>query len=68
MSLCCIDKLDVGCPSVCCEFVLLPFVNKEANLANNQAEQSQVRNPNRYREKKSQVREIIAVAEKQDIS
>ena len=28
---------DVGCPSVGCECVLLPLVNKEADLANSQA-------------------------------
>ena len=25
--------LDVGFPSICCEYVLLPLVNKEADLA-----------------------------------
>ena len=28
----------VGYPSVCCEYVLLPLVNKEADLTNSQAE------------------------------
>ena len=31
----------MGFPSICCEYVLLPLVNKEANLANSQAEYSQ---------------------------
>ena len=30
--------VDVGFPSVCCEYVLLPLVNKEATLAYNRAE------------------------------
>ena len=39
--------IDVGFPSACCEYVLLPLVNKEAVLANGLAEQSQVGNLNR---------------------
>ena len=31
---------DVGCPSVCCEYVLLPLVNKEADLAYGRTEYS----------------------------
>lgn len=31
-------KLDVKCPSVVCEYVLLPLVDKEAVLVNHQAE------------------------------
>ena len=34
---------DVGFPSVCCECVLLPLVNKEATLAYGRAEYSQIR-------------------------
>lgn len=30
----------VGCPSACCEYLLLPLVNKGDNLANSQAEYS----------------------------
>ena len=37
---CLIDN-DVGCPSVCCEYVLLSLVNKEAALAYGRAEHSQ---------------------------
>lgn len=29
---------DVGCPSVCCEYVFLPLVNIEADLTSSQAE------------------------------
>ena len=32
---------------VCCEYVLLPLVYKEADLTNSQAEQSQAGNPSR---------------------
>ena len=32
---------DVGCPSVCYKYVLLPLVNKEAALAYSRAEYSQ---------------------------
>ena len=31
---------DVGCPSVCCEYALLPLVNKEADLDNSKVEYS----------------------------
>ena len=30
--------VDVGCPSVCCEYVSLSLVNEEADLTNSQAE------------------------------
>ena len=42
----------MGCPFVCCDYVLLPLVNKEADLTNSQAEQSQAGNPNRDTEGK----------------
>ena len=32
----------MGFPSVCCKYVLLPLVNKDAALANGRAEQTQV--------------------------
>ena len=35
---------DVGCLSVHCEYVLLPFDNKQADLTNSQEEQSQTEN------------------------
>ena len=35
----------VGCPSVCCEYVLLPLVNREADLANSQGEYSEAGKP-----------------------
>lgn len=38
---------DLGYPSVCCEYVLLPLVNKEAALSQGKAEYSLVGNPNR---------------------
>lgn len=33
-----IHTLDVGYPSVCYEYIILPLVNKESGLANTQAE------------------------------
>ena len=39
-------------PSVCCEYVLLPFVNKEAALAYGRAEQSKEGNLSRDRGRK----------------
>ena len=36
-------------PSVCCEYVLLSLVNKEAALAYGRAEYSKVENPSRDR-------------------
>lgn len=42
----------MGCPSLCCEHVLLLLVTKEADLASNQAEDSQVGNPKRDTRKK----------------
>ena len=38
---------DVRFPSVCCEYILLPLVNKEASLAYGRAEYSKVGNPSR---------------------
>lgn len=29
---------DVQCPSICCEYILSPLVNKEADFTNNWAE------------------------------
>lgn len=29
-------SVDMGCPSVCCDYVLLPLVNKEAYLVSSQ--------------------------------
>lgn len=55
---------DVGCPSVFCEYVILPLVNKEADSANRQAEQSQVGNPSKDKEKKGGVREMPTAAGK----
>ena len=40
---------DVGFPSVCCKYVLLPLVNKESALAYGRAEYSKVGNPSRDR-------------------
>ena len=42
---------DVECPSVCCEYVLQAFFNKEADLAKGQAEYSYA-NPNRDTERR----------------
>ena len=41
--------LDVGFPYVCCEYVLLPLVNKETSLVYVRAEYSKVGNPSRDR-------------------
>ena len=48
----CYGSTGVGFPSVCYEYVLLPWVVEEAVLANGLVEESQVGNPNRDREKK----------------
>ena len=51
-------------PSVCCEYILLPLVNKEAALINSQIEYSQVENPGKDTEKKEdRVRKIPAATE-----
>ena len=42
----------MGCPSIYWDYVLLPLVNKEADLANSQAEESQVGNPRKKKGKK----------------
>ena len=42
-------QVDVGFPSVCCECVLLPLVNKEAALAYVREEYSKAENPSRDR-------------------
>ena len=39
----------MGFPSVCCEYVLLPLVNKEAALTYGRAEYSKAGNPSRDR-------------------
>ena len=41
------DTIDVGCPSVYCEYVLLPLANKEASLAYDRAADSEAGNPSR---------------------
>ena len=43
---------DVGFPSVCCEYILLPLVNKKSTVVYGKAEYSKVQNLNRdkYRE------------------
>ena len=43
---------DVGFPTVCCEYVLLPLANKEAALAYGSAEYSKVGIPSRERRRK----------------
>ena len=48
--LCCgMEPPGVGFPSVCCEYVLLSLVNKEAGLAYGRAEYSKAGNPSRDR-------------------
>ena len=42
-------SLDVGFPSVCCEYGLSPLVNKDATLACDMAEYSKTGNPSRDR-------------------
>ena len=46
--------VDVGCPSICYEYVLLPLVNKEAALTSDRAEDNKVGNPSRERGRKRQ--------------
>ena len=55
---------DVGCPSVCCEYVLLLLVNKEAALVCGRAEYSKAGNPSRDRgEKKAELGSHHIIAE-----
>ena len=58
----------MGCPSVCCEYVLLPLTNKEADLANNQAEYTQAGNLRKEPEgKKAESERCQQLHEKQDM-
>ena len=54
---------DVGFPSVCCEYVLSPLVNKEAALSYGRAEYSNVGNPSRDRGGKESGRQHVAIQE-----
>ena len=58
---------DVGFPSVCCEYVLLPLVNKEAALAYGKAEYSKAGNPSRDRGGKKAESDRCHVAAKGEI-
>ena len=56
-------------PSVCCEYVLLPFVNKEAALTYDRAEYSNSENPNRDRGgKKAESERCHVAAKKQEVT
>ena len=44
---CFVESFDMGCPSVCCEYVLLPLVDKEAALSYGRAEYSKLGNSSR---------------------
>lgn len=48
-------KGNVGCLSICFEYVLLPMLNKEAHLAKGQADYRYTGNPNRDTEKEGRV-------------
>ena len=54
---------DVGFPFICCEYVSLPLVNKEAASAYGKAEYSQAGNPNRERERERKRERVGAVRE-----
>ena len=61
-----IQHIDVGCLSVCCEYVLLPSVNKETDLVNSQAEESHMGNPGKDKgEKKAEPGRLQQPPEKQ---
>ena len=43
------EETEVGCPFVCCEFVLLPLVNKDSALTYGRAEYNKAGNLSRDR-------------------